>query len=344
LGSDVNLLRYVVRRAFFAVLVLLSVITITFVLAHNLGGNPIIAWLGKAAAINPGLAKIYAAKYHLTDPVWVQYYYYLVGIAQGDFGISPSRAFSPVLTVIGETLPLTLQIVFFAFVISLVLGVLFGVLSARYHHTAVDGGIRSFYLVGYSSPPFFAALLLLIVFAVFFKVLPSGGSADPSITTPTWITGLPMLDSLLEGNWAYLGSAIQHAILPSMALALVTFGVITRVLRNSLLNVMNMNYIRTARAKGLDEGTVFFKHALRNGFIPVISLSSVILTWLITSTIFVENVFAYPGLGQYVVSALLGQDYPGILAAAIVFAVTIIVGNFVVDLLYVVVDPQIRLR
>jgi peptide/nickel transport system permease protein len=339
----VNLLRYVVRRVFFAALVLLSVITITFVLAHSLGGNPIVAWLGKSASLNPGLAKFYAAKYHLSDPLWVQYYYYLVGTAQGDFGISPSRAFTPVLTVIGETLPLTLQIVFFAFVISLILGVLFGVLSARYHHTAVDGGIRTFYLAGYSSPPFFAALLLLVVFSVFFKVLPSGGAADPSLSPPTWITGLPMVDSLVEGNWAYLASAIRHAILPSMALALVTFGVITRVLRSSLLNVMNMNYIRTARAKGLDEGTVFFKHALRNGFIPVISLSSVVLTWLITSTIFVENVFAYPGLGQYVVSALLGQDYPGILAAAIIFAVTIIVGNFVVDLLYVVVDPQIRL-
>ena len=339
-----NFLRYVLRRAVFAALVLLSVITITFILAHNLGGNPIIAWLGKAAALNPSLAQLYAAKYHLTDPVWVQYYYYLIGISQGDFGISPSRASTPVLTVIGETLPLTLQIVFLAFVISLVLGVLLGVLSARYHHTAVDRGIRAFYLAGYSSPPFFAALLLLIVFAVVFRILPSGGAAEVSIPRPTWITGLPMLDSLLEGNWAYLASSIEHAILPSMALALVTFGVITRVLRSSLLNVMNMNYIRTARAKGLDENTVFFKHALRNGFIPVISLSSVILTWLITSTIFVENVFSYPGLGQYVVTALLSQDYPGILAAAIVFALTIIIGNLIADLLYAVADPQIRLR
>lgn len=339
-----NLVRYVVRRAVFASLVLLSVITITFVLAHNLGGDPVVAFLGKGAALNPGLVAIYTAKYHLKDPIWVQYYYYLVGISRGDFGISPSRGFSPVLTIIGETLPLTLEIVFFAFVISLIFGVLLGVLSARYHHTTVDRGIRAFYLAGYSSPPFFAALLLLIVFAVIFRALPTGGSADVTITQPTWITGLPMIDSLIEGNWAYFASAFEHVILPSMALALVTFGVVTRVLRNSLLNVMNMNYIRTARAKGLDENTVFFKHALRNGFIPVISLSSVILTWLITSTIFVENVFSYPGLGQYVVTALLSSDYPGILAAAIIFAVTIIVGNFVVDLLYVVVDPQIRLR
>lgn len=339
-----NLWRYVLRRIAFSVVVVLSVITITFVLSHSLGGNPIVAWLGKAASLHPQLAQLYAAKYHLNDPIWVQYYYYLAGLLQGNFGFSPSRGFTPVLVVIGETLPLTLEIVFFAFVISLVLGVFLGVLSARYHHTAVDGGVRAFYLLGYSSPPFFVALLLLIIFSVFFRVLPSGGAVDPILTPPTLLTGIPMLDSLLEGNWAYLGSAIQHAILPSMALALVTFGVITRVLRSSLLQVMNLNYIRTARARGLSENTVFFRHALRNAFIPVISLSSVILTWLITSTIFVENVFAYPGLGQYLVQALLGQDYPGILAAAIIFALTIVTGNLIADLLYVVVDPNIRLR
>src|SRR5438132_11037526 len=109
------------------------------------------------------------------------------------------------------------------------------------------------------------------------------------------------------------------------------------------MEVLQMNYIRTARAKGLDENAVFYRHALRNAFIPVVTLSSIILTWLITGTIFVENVFAYPGLGQYVVTALLGQDYPGILAATIVFAVTIAVGNLVADLLYAVVDPQIRI-
>lgn len=124
----------------------------------------------------------------------------------------------------------------------------------------------------------------------------------------------------------------------------MTFGVVTRILRSSLIEVMHLNYIRTARAKGLDENTVFRRHALRNAFIPVVTLSSIILTWLITGTIFVENVFAYPGLGQYVATALLGQDYPGILAATIIFAVTIVIGNLVADLLYVVVDPQIRLR
>ena len=174
-------------------------------------------------------------------------------------------------------------------------------------------------------------------------MLPTGGAFDPTITQPTWITGIPLVDSLIEGNWAYFASGFEHAILPSLALALVTFGIVTRLLRSSLLEVMHMNYIRTARAKGLDENTVFYKHGLRNALMPVVTLSSIILTWLLTGTIFVENVFAYPGMGQYVVHALLGQDYPGILGTTIVFALVIVTGNLVADLLYAVVDPQVRL-
>lgn len=192
-----NLLRYVLRRLFFAGLVVFSVITITFILSHNLGSNIIVAWLGKSAALHPQLAQAYAAKYHLNDPILVQYFYYLVGLSQGDFGFSPSRGFVPVLTVIGQTLPLTLQIVFFAFIISLGVGIPLGVIAARYNHSVTDGGIRFFYLAGYSSPPFFIALVLLIVFTSYFRILPTGGAFDPSIASPAWITGLPILDSLL---------------------------------------------------------------------------------------------------------------------------------------------------
>ncbi len=338
-----NLTKYVLRRAAFAVLVLLSVMTITFVLSHSLGGDPLYAWLGKAAGLHPELAQAYAQKYHLRDPVYVQYYYYLVNLAQGNMGYSPSRNFVPVAQVIVETLPYTLQIALFAIVMTLVFGVFFGVVSARYNHTPIDAGIRAFYLTGYASPPFFVALVLLIVFTYLLGVLPSGGAFDPNLTKPVWITGLPIIDSLIEGNFAYFTSALIHVILPSTALALVTFGIVTRVLRSSLLEIMHTNYIRTARAKGLDENTVFYKHGLRHALIPIVSLSSLIVTWLITGTIFVENVFSYPGMGRYVVQALSGQDYPGILGTTIVFALVIVTANLVADILYAVVDPQVRL-
>jgi len=334
---------FIARRLFLAIFVLLGVATITFILSHSLGGDPIYAWLGKAASQHPQLALQYEAKYHLSDPVWVQYYYYLVGVAQGNLGYSPSRGFVPVTTVIAQTLPYTVQIAFFALVISLLLGVTLGVVSARYHHRAADKSIRAFYLAGICSPSFFAALVLLIVFNLELHLLPSGGSVDVGISVPSPITYLPILDSLIEGNLAYFSSALQHVILPSMALALVNFGVVVRVLRSSMLDVMQSNYIRTARAKGLTETTVFFKHGLRNAMIPVVTLASILVTWLITGTIFVENIFAYPGIGQYVFQALTTQDYPGIMATTLVFAVIIVATNLVADILYVAIDPQIRL-
>lgn len=334
---------YVLRRLAFGIVVVLVVLTITFILSHNLGGNVLEAWLGRSASLHPTLAAEYAARYHLNDPIWVQYYYYIVQLLQGNFGLSPSRGFVPVSQVIAQTLPYTLQLVIGAFVISMVLGVAFGVLAARYSHTPVDTSIRALYLLGASSPPFFVALILLILFPYTLRILPAGGAVDFGIQQPTWITGLPILDALLEGNYAYCGNGIAHAILPSLALAIVTFGAVPRVLRSSLLEAMQMNYIRTARAKGLDENTVFYKHGLRNALMPVVTLSSFLVTWLITGTIFVENVFAYPGMGLYVFEALTSQDYPGILATAIVFAVTIVIANLVADLLYAVVDPQIRL-
>ena len=338
-----NTASFIVRRLFLAIFVLIGVITITFILAHSLGGDPIVAWLGKSASLHPALAAAYAAKYHLKDPLIIQYYYYISGLLQGNLGFSPSRGFIPVTTVISQTLPYTLQIAFFAIVISIILGVLLGVVASRYHHSPADKSIRAFYLAGISSPSFFIALVLLIVFTFELHLLPSGGAADPTITAPRTITDLPMLDAIIEGNFAYLQSALLHVILPAMALALGTFGVVVRVLRSSMLDVMRANYIRTARAKGLKERTVFFKHGLRNAMISVITLSSLIVTWLITGTIFVENIFSYPGIGQYVFTALVAQDYPGILATTIIFAIIIILSNLTADILYVIVDPQIRL-
>jgi ABC-type dipeptide/oligopeptide/nickel transport system permease component len=334
---------YILRRSLFGLIVVFAVVTITFVLSHHLGGNIIISWLGKDAVLHPALAAQYEQIFHLNQPIWVQYYYYIIGIAQGNLGYSPSRDFQPVTSVIAATLPFTLQLVIFAFIVTIALGVCFGILSARYHHTPVDVGIRAFYLAGFSATPFFIGLLLLLLFSFVLRILPSGGAYSPTLPFPRTITGFPLLDSLIEGDWSFFFSSVEHLILPGLALALVTFGVIARILRSSLLEVMNTNYIRTAKSKGLGENSVLFRHALKNALIPVITLSPIALTWLISGTIFVENVFSYPGLGQYLVGALSGQDYPGILGATLVFAVTIVIGNLIADMLYAFVDPQVRL-
>jgi len=187
------------------------------------------------------------------------------------------------------------------------------------------------------------ALILLIVLGYFFNLLPTSGAVDVNFSNPSSITGIPMLDSVLEFDWPYFVNALEHIIMPSLALALGAIGVVVRLLRASMLQVLQSNYIRTARAKGLAEQSVFFKHALRNAVMPIVTLSSLLLYGLITGTLFVENIFSYPGIGQFVASALLSQDYPGILATTLVFAVIIVGANLVADILYAVVDPQVRL-
>jgi len=334
--------QYVIRRLLLAIFVLFGVLIITFVLSHTIPGNPVVAWLGRGASLHPALAKLYAEKYHLNDPLWIQFYYYVINLVQGNLGYSPTDGFIPVTAVIRQKFPYTLQIAFFAFVISVGVGVFLGVISAKYHHSSLDYTIKSLYLTGVSSPAFLTALVLLIIFTYAFKILPSGGAANPTIGTPPPITGIPMLDSIMEGNFTYFLSALKHVILPSTAMAIGMFGFIVRVLRNSLLDVMRMNYIKTARAKGLSENIVFFKHALRNAFVSVITIASLITTWLITETIFVETIFSYPGIGQYVFVALTGKDYPGILGVTLLFALIIVIVNLASDILYAAVDPQIR--
>jgi len=338
-----GLLSFVLRRLGLAVFVLLGVTIITFALSRSISANPLVAWLGRAASMYPDLAAAYAQKYHLNEPLYVQFYYYLVGLLQGDLGYSVFKG-RPVIVAIRETLPFTLQIAFFAILFTLVIGIPLGVVAAKYHRRLADYGIRAFYLAGVSSPAFLLALFLLIVLTYTFRLLPSGGALSPGVPAPKPITGFIIIDSLLEGNLSTFVDALAHLVMPSLALALGVFGYVTRVLRASILEVMRTNYIRTARAKGLDENTIFFKHALRNAMISVVTLASLLTTWLVTGTLFAETIFTYPGVGQYMVQALSSLDYPSILGITLVFAAIIVASNLAADILYAVVDPEIRLK
>ena len=207
---------------------------------------------------HPDLWQSSSAQYHYNNPIYIQYFYYFENVFHGNLGYATSRGFLPVVQVIAGTLPFSLQIAFFAFLIAMGLGIPLGVLAARYSHKPIDHGIRAFYLAGVSSPAFFVALLLLIVFTDFFRILPAGGAVATGIAPPTSITGIPMLDAALELNWTYLSSSLYHVILPAAALAVGAFGIVVRILRASTLQVLQSNYIRTARAKGVGEDTVFF--------------------------------------------------------------------------------------
>jgi len=335
-------LSYIARRLLLAIFVFFGVALITFILTHSISDNPLVAFLGKAASMHPEIAQAYIERFHLNEPIHVQFWYYIVGVVQGDLGYSWSRG-TYVSNIIAQTLPNTLQIVFFALLITLALGIPLGILSCRYSNKLPDYGIRAFYLAGISSPAFFVALILLLVFTYTLHLLPTGGLISLGVPKPKSITGFIILDSLLEGNWEAFVDTIKHVLMPSMALALGNFGYVTRVLRSSLLEVMQTNYIRTARAKGLDERTVFLKHALRNGLMPIVTLTALITTWLMGSSIFVESIFAYPGVGQYLAQALGSLDYAAILGVTLLYTTIIVVVNLAADILYSVLNPAIEL-
>jgi len=325
-----------------SVFVFLGITIITFVLAHSISDNPIVAFLGRAAYQYPEIAEAYTKRFHLNEPLYVQIWYYIIGVLQGNLGYSWSRG-TYVSAVIGQTLPNTLQLVFLALVITLALGIPLGIISCKHYNKTPDYLIRAFYLAGVSSPTFFVALVLVLLFSYLTHLLPTGGLISQDIPRPDSVTGFIILDSLLNGNLRAFLDTMKHALMPSLALALGVFGYVVRLLRSSLLDVMQKNYIRMARAKGLDEGTVFIKHGLRNALIPVVTLTALITAWLMGLSIFVENIFSYPGIGQYLVQAIRSLDYAAMLGITLVFTSIVVVMNLAADIVYTLLNPEIRL-
>jgi len=229
-----------------------------------------------------------------------------------------------------------------AMIFVVLLGTITGLLAAKYASRPPDRIISGFYIFGVASPPFFLPLVLIIVFALFLPILPTGGQIDLLVKLPLVITGIPIIDALFEGNWTAFSSLLTHIVLPSLSLALGAFGILTRILRSNTLQQLDSNYIRAARARGVPENKISFKYAFKNSLISVITLISLLAIFLISGDIFVENIFAYPGMGQYAVQAALTLDYPAILGTTLVYGIIIVLLNLAADLLYAVVDPRIR--
>ena len=322
---------------------MLGVSLITFVLSHSISSNPLTAWFGKGAAIDPKVEQLYIKEYHFNDPIYIQYFYYLDGVLHGNLGFSPTKGES-VVAAISQTLPYSLQIIFFSLLFTIAIGIVSGLLAARYEGKLPDKISRALYIVGFASPPFFIALAVILFFTLVLPILPTSGGINVSITPPPNITYIPILDSIISGDWPAFESLLAHAILPSLANALAVYGVLTRILRSSLLDVMKSNFVTAARARAIPERKIFFGHAFKNSLVTVITLISLLFTFILGSTIFVEYVFAYPGIGDYAVESALQIDYPSILAITLTFAALIILANLVADVLYAVVDPRIRYK
>jgi peptide/nickel transport system permease protein len=337
----VPLYLYLVRRILFAVPLVLGITVVAFLIANAIPADPINANLPQSALNNERLVAAFREKWGLDQPLHVQYLTYLGNLLQGDMGVS-IRTGKPVLDDIRQFLPATVELASMSIVVGLLLGVTFGVVSAVWRNRPVDYLVRVFALVGVSFPVFLLALIGLTVLHAQLGWVAGPGRLGFVVSRPPHVTGLFTVDSLLAGQWSTFRNAVSHLVLPSLVLGMYVSGIIARITRSSLLEVLNSDFVRTARAKGQREVFVVLRHGLSNALIPVVTLLGVLYGNLLAGAVLTEAIFAWPGIGRYAYRASTSQDFPAIMGVSMLIALIYVVANFVVDLLYFSIDPRIR--
>ena len=335
------LARYIARRLGLMVLLLFGVSLMVFLISHLVPSDPVGANLSATAQNNPEVVAAFKAKWGLDKPLYQQYFIYVGNLLKGDMGNS-IRTGRPVLEDLLQYFPATVELSVFAMLIAIVLGILFGVISAVFRNKPADQILRGVSVSGVSIPSFWFALLVLYFFYYKLHIFPGPGRLSNSFSAPATVTGMYVIDSLIEGNPAKALDALQHLILPGLVLAAFTMGLITRTTRSNLLDVMSTDYIRTARAKGLSRVGLIVRHALGNALIPVLTVIGLGLGNLLGGMVLVETIFNWPGVGQFAYESVLSVDYPSIIGVALLIALNYMVINTVVDILYGVIDPRVR--
>jgi len=320
---------------------LLGITLIAFTISHAVPGNPIAANLGQKAMSDPKIVAAFEKEWGLDKPVAQQYLIYLGKLVQGDMGrsIKSRRA---VIEDLRAFLPATIELATAAVLFGLLTGMALGILSALWRNSWVDHVARLISLLGVSIPVFWLALLALFVLYSRLGWFPGPGRIDIGMQVPNRITGLLTVDSLIAGDWPVFRNVLSHLMLPALVLGSYTTGLITRVTRSAMLEVLGADYIRTARAKGLSERITLIRHALRNALIPVITVIGFSYGNLLAGTVLTESIFAWPGIGQYAYRASTSLDFPAIMGVSLVIALIFILVNLVVDVLYFLIDPRLR--
>lgn len=334
-------LKFIIKRIAYLIVLLLGVATIVFILTRLVPSDPVSANLSQRNLSDPEIVQAFREKWGLDKPVWEQYLIYLKGLLKLDFGTSV-RTSKPVLDELKRCFPATLELSIFSIIIAGVFGIIFGIISALKRNSWIDQLVRSISVIGVSVPTFWLALLLLYVFYFKLGVAPGSGRLSNSFRAPVTVTGLYVIDSILEGDLPKAWDAFTHLILPGCVLGSFTMGLIARTMRSNLLEVMSTDYIRTAKAKGMARIRLIMHHALGNALIPVLTVIGLGFGNLLGGTVLVEKIFSWPGVGQFAYESVTKLDSPGIIGVAILIALNYGVINTVVDLLYGVIDPRVR--
>jgi len=334
--------RFIGKRLLGLVALAIGVTLVSFVLTNLVPGDPAAAALGQRAIDDPAAVQAFRERNGLDRPLPVQYAHHLDRLVHGDLGESQQTR-RPVRQDLAEFIPATLELAFAAIAISLVFGIGLGVLAAVRRDRLVDQVLRVVSLAGVSMPTFWLALVAF--WLLFFKLgwLPGSGRLAPGALPPPHRTGMYTVDALLAGDWATFRMALSHLIMPALVLAANTVSLLTRFTRSAVLEVIGQDYVRMARAKGLPERTIIVHHVLRAALVPIITVAGLAFGSLLSGTVLVESIFSWPGIGQYAFISATNLDLPAIMGVSLFVAVVYISINFLVDLLYGVIDPRIRL-
>lgn len=331
----------IARRLLTALPLAAGIVLVTFFLLRLMPGDPVDIAMGAAGNVTQEEIDSLRQSLGLDRPVWDQAGVFLYGLVRGDLGES-IRSRTPVTELLKQALPATLELSFAAVLLSVLIALPVGVMSAVRPRSLWDRVVMSGAFLGISMPPFWLGLVLMTIFSVMLGWLPTSGRLDAGVTVPT-ITGFLLLDTLLTGRWAEFGQAVRHLILPALTLGAELTAILSRVVRSSMLEVMGMDYIRTARAKGLAEWKVVLRHALRNALIPSVTILGLQFGVLMGGNMIVETIFSWPGLGRLVVDAIFARDYPVVQGAVLLYAITFLLINLLVDVLYTWLSPRIDL-
>ncbi|MGM4916562.1 ABC transporter permease subunit [Tardiphaga sp. 813_E8_N1_3] len=322
-----NLAIHVLRQLANAFGLLLAVLVLNFCLIHAAPGDPALVIAGEMGGASADVVAALREKYGLDKSLLEQLFTYVGKVATGDFGYSYYFN-EPVLTLIGQRIPATLYLVLSALAISVVIGTLLGIISARKPNGWFSQGVTVISLAGYAAPVFWTGLMLLLLFGSVWPILPVSGMTD--VARP-------------KAGFAYLFDVLKHLVLPATTLALVFIAQYSRLARVNMIDALTADYVRTARAKGLPEIIVIGKHALRNTLIPIVTIAGLQFGHLFAGAVLVETVFSWPGMGRLVYDSILRRDYPTLLAVLFFSAVLVMAANIITDLVYRLVDPRIRL-
>lgn len=304
-------------------------------------GDPVVMFYGEQSTYSEEIAVKLRHELGLDQPLFIQYFIYLRNLVFGNLGYSVFYH-RPVAEDIIQFLPATIELGLAATLVAVILGFPIGVVCAVKKDKLVDHILRVVSMIGISTPAFWSAIMLQVIFYGTLKILPVGGRLDAGIQL-THITGLNVLDSILTLNWPALSSSLYHLILPAIVLSFAPFAMFVKTVRSTMLDVLGQEYIRTARANGFSEIKIYFKYALRNALVPNLTVLGLVVAYILTGAFLVETIFNWPGIGLYTVTAINATDYMPLTAITLVVTIGYVLVNLAVDILYTVADPRIRM-